>query len=107
MGDITELLLQLRGGDERARDRLFTMVYAELQSIARQRLRHDGMHTQLDAPSVVHEAYLRLVKRPEFPANDRNMFFAYASTVMRGVIVDYLRSRNAQKRGAGVPASAS
>jgi RNA polymerase sigma factor (TIGR02999 family) len=102
MGDVTQLLERARGGDSGARDLLFTQIYAELQKLARHKLGRESTLTQLDAPSLVHEAYLRLSQQPELPGHNRQMFFAYAATVMRSVIVDYVRSRNALRRGGDV-----
>ena len=101
MGDITRLLDQARGGDAAARDALFARVYEELNLLARQKLSRGSTLTQIDAPSLVHEAYLRLNNQAELPSDNRRMFFAYASSVMRSVIVDYVRARNAGKRGSG------
>ena len=101
MGDITRLLDDARGGDAAARERLFARVYDELNVLARQKLARESTLTQIDAPSLVHEAYLRLNGQAELPGGNRRMFFAYASTVMRSVIVDYVRARNARKRGSG------
>jgi RNA polymerase sigma factor (TIGR02999 family) len=101
MGDITRLLDQARGGDAAARDALFTRVYAELQQLARRKLARESTLTQIDAPSLVHEAYLRLTRQAKLPGDNRRMFFAYASSVMRSVIVDYVHARNARKRGSG------
>jgi len=52
----------------------------------------------------VHEAYLRLNGQGNLPDSNRRVFFAYASRVMRSVIVDYVRERGAQKRGSNIPA---
>lgn len=103
MGDITLLLQGARGGDSAARDALFARVYAELHSLARAKLVRESTLTQLDAPSLVNEAYLRLVRQPQLPGPNRRIFFAYAARVMRSVIVDYVRERRAQKRGGGAP----
>jgi len=102
MGDVTQLLQRARDGDAGARDLLFTRVYGELQKLARQKLARESTLTQLDAPSLVHEAYLRLSHQPDLPGLNRRMFFAYAANVMRSVIVDYVRSRNALRRGGAV-----
>lgn len=102
MGDITRLLESAQTGDARARNELFENVYAELQRLARSRLARESTLTSLDAASLVHEAYLRLIRGPALPGRNRRMFFAYASGVMRSVIVDYVRERQAQKRGGGV-----
>lgn len=102
MGDITQLLDGARGGDAGALDALFSRVYSELHTLARQKLFRESTLTQLDAPSLVNEAYLRLIHQPEIPGANRRIFFAYAARVMRSVIVDYVRERQAQKRGGGV-----
>ncbi len=83
-------------------DLLFAKVYDELSRLARIRLAKESTLTQLDAPSLVHEVYLRLFQKEALLGMDRNSFFYYASTVMRSVVVDYVRQRQAQKRGAGV-----
>lgn len=102
MGDVTQLLQRARDGDTGARDLLFSSIYNELQKLARQKLARKSTLTQLDAPSLVHEAYLRLQHQPELPGQNRRLFFAYAASVMRSVIVDYVRSRDALRRGGGV-----
>ena len=101
MGEITVLLDNARRGDTVARDELFSTIYAELQKLARSRLAQESTLTELDAPGLVHELYLRLDRQAQLPGRNRKMFFAYASTVMRNVIVDYVRERRAQKRGGG------
>jgi RNA polymerase sigma factor (TIGR02999 family) len=103
MGDITILLGEMRAGSEGARSALYSLVYSELTRIARSRIAR-GDQSNLDAPSLVHEAYLRLSEQEIPSLSDRRDFFAYSATVMRNVIVDTLRSQNAQKRGAGVAA---
>lgn len=99
VGEITVLLQQARSGDAGSRDELFGLVYGELTRIARARLARSAPLTQIDAPSLVHEAYLRLSGNAELPVEDRRAFFAYAASVMRNVVVDYLRERSAAKRG--------
>ena len=99
MGDVTVLLARAQGGDSHARDELFACLYAELNRLAGQKLAREGTFTQLDAPSLVHETYLRLIGQTRIPVENRRMFFAYAAAVMRSVIVDYARRRGARKRG--------
>lgn len=82
-----------------ARNELFAFVYAELHHLARQKLAREAHLTDLDAGSLVHEAYLRLMHPTDVPGENRRMFFAYAAGVMRSVIVDYVRRRDARKRG--------
>lgn len=79
---------------------LHPQIYAELMKLARSQLAHAGTMS-LDAPSLVHEAWLRFSGQPAVANAGRNVFFAYASKVMRAVVIDYVRERKAQKRGAG------
>lgn len=99
--ELTQLLQQARAGDARARDALFAAAYPGLQQLARARLRDGGRSTLLDTRSLVHESFLRYVQSGELRATDRRAFFAYASQIMRSVIVNTARDRNREKRGAG------
>ena len=99
MTQLTELLARLQSGETQARDALFAIAYPELHRLARSRLRDGGRDTLLDTTCLVHEAYLRFVTAGELRAEDRRAFFAYASQVMRSVIVNSVRERVAQKRG--------
>jgi RNA polymerase sigma factor (TIGR02999 family) len=99
MPQITELLSRMQAGDSEAGHALFGMAYADLRRLARARLRDGGRNTVLDTTSLVHESYLRFIKIGELRAEDRRAFFAYASRVMRSVIVDSARERLAQRRG--------
>ena len=100
MDDITQLIDSLAAGKPEAGDQFYPLVYDELRRLARSHLRRQATLTHLDAPALVHEAYLRLTQRGALSAANRNAFFAYASAVMRSVIVDYVRERGAQKRGS-------
>lgn len=99
MNPLTELLARMQAGDMEARPALFAAAYPELHRLARSRLRDGGRNTLLDTTCLVHEAYLRFVSAGKLGAEDRRAFFAYASQVMRSVIVDSVRERLAQKRG--------
>ena len=99
MATITLLLERVREGDTTARDELFATAYDELRRLARARLRDGGRNTVLDTTALVHESYVRFVHGGEIRAEDRRAFFAYASKVMRSVIVDTVRERLAERRG--------
>jgi RNA polymerase sigma factor (TIGR02999 family) len=101
MGDVTVLLERAHRGDVEARNELFDTLYSELNRLAGQKLSRESTLTHLDAPSLVHETYLRLVGQTSIPLENRRVFFAYAAAVMRSVIVDYVRRRGAGKRGKG------
>jgi RNA polymerase sigma factor (TIGR02999 family) len=99
MAQLTVLLGRIQAGDPAARDALFTAAYTELHRLARARLRDGGRDSVLDTTCLVHESYLRFVTSGELRAEDRRAFFAYASQVMRSVIVNSVRERLADKRG--------
>jgi RNA polymerase sigma factor (TIGR02999 family) len=85
-------------GDESAARALFSALYSELHRMARRELaRRDG--GSLGATSLLHEAYLQMAGRDGQTFPDRARFMAYAARVMRGLIVDHARSRQAAKRG--------
>ena len=85
-------------GNQPASEHLFVALYSELHRIARRELARHGAAT-LGATSLLHEAYIDLSARSGADFPDRHRFMAYASRVMRGLIIDYVRNRHAQKRG--------
>jgi RNA polymerase sigma factor (TIGR02999 family) len=99
MTQLTELLGRIQAGNHTARDDMFAAAYGELHRLAHARLRDGGRNTVMDTTCLVHESYLRFVRSGELRAEDRRAFFAYASQVMRSVIVNSVRERIAQKRG--------
>lgn len=99
--DVTRLLLQWRSGDRQALDRLIPVVYDELRRIARRHMRRGGQGQTLQTTALVNEAYLRLVNQNSIEWRDRAHFFAVAAQVMRHLLVDRVRARQAQKRGGG------
>jgi RNA polymerase sigma factor (TIGR02999 family) len=101
MGEITQLLDAARQGDNIARERFFAQVYVELDRLAKSKLAGKAQLTMLDAPGLVHEVYLRIAQQQSLPGSDRRAFLAYASRVMRSVIIDYVRSRKAERHGGG------
>jgi len=96
---LTVLLARMHEGDRAARDALFAAAYQGLRRLAHSRLHDGGRNTVLDTTALVHESYLRLVQTGELKIEDRRAFFAYASQVMRSVIVDSARARLAERRG--------
>jgi len=100
--DEIETLLQAAGtGQPGERDALFAGAYDELCKLARARLRGGGRGTCLDTVDLVHESYFRMSRCGPLSRVDRAAFFAYASRVMRSVIVDTVRKRQADRRGGG------
>jgi RNA polymerase sigma factor (TIGR02999 family) len=93
------LLQEWRRGDPAALDRLTPIVYHELRALARRHLRGERHRITLQPTALVHEAYLRLVGGGRVPWEDRAHFFGVASRLMRQVLVDHARARQAKKRG--------
>jgi RNA polymerase sigma factor (TIGR02999 family) len=102
MGELTALLQAARRGDESAVNQIFSVMYGDLHRIAHARLRRNQAVTLLDTTSLVHESYLRFLKAGQVKVSDRLHFLAYAARVMRSIIVDAVRKRQADRRGGGV-----
>lgn len=79
------------------RDRLFDALYRELHRVAERELRRNATVT-LSPTTLLHETYLSM-SRGSDPIGGRAQFMSYAGRAMRGLLIDYLRSRQAQKRG--------
>ncbi len=99
MGEVTQLLDDARRGDKVALERFYARVYRELEIVAQSHLRRQGPMTLIDPSSLVNEVYLRISRQESLPGDGRGAFLAYASSVMRSVIVDYLRARGSERRG--------
>lgn len=101
MTSLTQLIQKVGSDHPDARDELFAAAYPELRKLARARLRSGGRNTMLETTALVHEAYLRFLAAGHLRLEDRKAFFAYSSRVMRSVIIDTVRERQAQRRGGG------
>ena len=99
---VTKLLVEWRRGDEAALARLIPIVYEELRRVASARLRGEGTDHTLQTTALVHEAYVRLVGLDRMALRNRTHFFAMAARLMREILVDHARRRNALKRGGGI-----
>ena len=88
-----------RMAEREAADKLFALAYQELHRLAEHNLRRAGGSLTLGTTTLLHEAYLNIAGRENVAFADRPRFLAYASRAMRGLVIDYARSRRAQKRG--------
>jgi RNA polymerase sigma factor (TIGR02999 family) len=95
------LIRSAEEGGADARRQLFAVLYEELRRIAQRELRRCGGALTLGATTLLHEAYLSISGRDALAFPDRARFMAYAARAMRGLVIDYARSRQAQKRGGG------
>ena len=98
---VTDLLLQMRGGDAQAMDRLFPLVYQELRRLAHHQLRRERPGHTLGTTGLVHETYVRLVDQTRVEWRDRGHFLVVAAWAMRRILVDYARRNRAARRGGG------
>jgi RNA polymerase sigma factor (TIGR02999 family) len=98
---ITQLLAQWKNGDRSVENALIAEVYPLLRSVAASQVRRVGGQLTLSATELAHEAYIRLQRQQSVDWQNRDQFFAIAATVVRRVLVDYLRERHADKRAGG------
>ncbi len=97
--NITDLLLKWSGGDATALEQLMPLVYDELRRLAVRYLRRERDNHSLQPTALVNEAYLRLVDQQKVEWQSRAQFYGLAARVMRNILVDHARSRQAAKRG--------
>lgn len=101
MGDLTQLLQRWREGDKRAESEVFDAVYPVFRALARGQIHAHSGHLTLQPTELVNSAYEKLaLQRVDW--QNRGHFFAISARVIRRVLVDYLRERDAQKRGGAV-----
>ena len=97
--DVTALLLELRGGDAGALDRVFPVIYAELHRIAHAQLQRERDGHTLSPTALVHEAYFKLVDVTRVEWRDRTHFLSMAARAMRRILIDYARQHGRLRRG--------
>ena len=97
--NLTELLRNWSDGDKQAQEKLFQVVYNELHRQAARYLRNEQAGLSVQTTDLIHEAYLRLIDQQHVEWQNRLHFFAIAAKVMRRILVDHVRSRQAAKRG--------
>jgi RNA polymerase sigma factor (TIGR02999 family) len=98
---VSELLAKWMAGDEESLQRLLPLVYKELRRLAHNYLRKERPDHTLQSAALVHEAYLCLIKQKPMEFENRAHFFAVCAQLMRQILVQYARRRNAAKRDGG------
>jgi RNA polymerase sigma factor (TIGR02999 family) len=88
------------GAPESVRE-MFPALYRELRRLARSKLAAGGRNTLLDTSALVNESFLRMQRDGGVALRDREHFLAYAATTMRSIVIDFIRRRNASRRGGG------
>src|ERR1700716_4264777 len=99
MDPLKDLLQKAHEGNEAARAQLFAVAYDELRTRARAQVECGGRNPLLDTTVLVHESYMRYLNAGHLSSAQRAYFFSYAAHVMRSVIVDFARQRQAPRRG--------
>jgi RNA polymerase sigma factor (TIGR02999 family) len=99
--DVSLLLREWAGGDQKAREQVVPLVYDALRRLAAHHLAHEQHAVTLQPTALVHEAYMRMVGRATPDWNDKNHFFGIAARLMRQILVDHARARRSEKRGGG------
>jgi RNA polymerase sigma factor (TIGR02999 family) len=96
---LATIVARADAGDALAKELLFAALYADLHRVAQAQIRRIGGPLTLGATTLLHEAYLDIARREAAAFPDRNRFLGYASRAMRGLVINLVRSRQAQKRG--------
>jgi RNA polymerase sigma factor (TIGR02999 family) len=99
VGSTNSLMSAVNIGDSVSADTLFNALYSELHGLAKRQLASRGHPPSLSVTTLLHEAYLDISARESATFPDQARFMGYAAHVMRGIIIDYARSRRALKRG--------
>lgn len=99
--EVTNLLNRINKGDGDAPERLLPLVYDDLRRLAHAYFAKEDTDHTLQATALVHEAYIRLVNWENVSWQNRAHFFAVAAEVMRKILIDHARRKNAQKRDGG------
>jgi RNA polymerase sigma-70 factor (ECF subfamily) len=97
--EFTRILKAARTGKRDALDQLFPLVYDELRQLSLSQMRKQKFDHTLQPTALVHEVYLRVVDQATVDLNDRTHFFALSAKIMRQVLVDHARRKDAAKRG--------
>jgi RNA polymerase sigma factor (TIGR02999 family) len=100
-GEVTRLLKSWASGDAKALDALWPLVHEDLRRIARRQLVHERSDHTLQRTALVNEAFIRLSGQHSVEWLNREQFLSLTSKIMRRVLVDYARQRDAQRRGDG------
>jgi RNA polymerase sigma factor (TIGR02999 family) len=99
--EVTQLLGDWSGGDERALEKLFPLVQPELHRLAHHYMSRERAGHTLQTTAILNEAYMRLVENTQPPWQNRTHFVAATARLMRRIMVDHARERHSLKRGGG------
>ncbi|HJT80365.1 MAG TPA: sigma-70 family RNA polymerase sigma factor [Chthoniobacterales bacterium] len=98
---VTQLLADWRNGDKQALEKLIPLVQPELQQLAHRYMSRERPGHTLQTTALLNDAYLKLADKTHPQWQNRAHFFAVAAQLMRRIMVDHARQRQALKRGGG------
>ena len=101
MSDVTRILDRVQQGDPKAADELLPLVYQELRKLAAHRMASEAPGQTLQPTALVHEAWLKLVRKDNPKFDGRAHFFAAAAEAMRRILIDNARRKRAVRHGGG------
>ncbi len=101
-GTVTRLLREVENGNHAVMNELFSFTYEALKELAHQQRRGWHGDNTLNTTALVHDAYEKLVDQTQASWKSRGHFFGVAAKAMRRILIDYARSRRAEKRGGNV-----
>src|SRR4051812_45503200 len=101
MSDVTRILTAIEQGDAGASEELLPLVYQELRRMAAHKMAAERPGHTLQPTALVHEAWLKLVDSPAQSWQNRAHFFGAAAEAMRRILIDRVRRKGRQRRGAG------
>jgi RNA polymerase sigma-70 factor, ECF subfamily len=101
--DVTQLLQDWSHGDGAALDKLIPLVFEDLRRIASRMFQRESDGHTLQPTALVNEVYFRLVDQRTPQWQNREQFFSVSALMMRRILVDHAKGRQAVKRGSNVP----
>lgn len=101
MSEVTQILREIKDGNQQGAEQLLVLVYTELKRIAAQKMAREAPGNTLQATALVHEAWMRLVGDGDALFENRAHFFSAAAEAMRRILVDSARRKQAARRGGG------
>lgn len=99
--DVTKLLQDWGQGDASALEKLIPLVFRDLREIAGGLFRRESDGHTLQPTALVNEVFIRLTEQRKAHWANREQFFGVAALLMRRILVDYAKGRQAAKRGSG------
>lgn len=100
--EITDLLQEWSAGHREALSQVFPLLYSELRAVAEAQMRRERAGHTLQATALVNELYLRLRRQMGGEWKDRQHFFAWATLLMRRILIDHARRVQSEKKGGGL-----